>query len=198
MKAGGDVMAYYNKNHNTPCYGTDTLSIAKRLLRMNRVASEVNTNKFDLNKYATYECKGYDLIGSSSNTKDSDRHFIVKNNRYRVFEFPAKSNSGLRMTGRFLCVMKNLDYGFWIIAEMNHSFRESRFGNMIENVRYFCYGEFELTITDSGLSYKCITGTGKCCRGYKGKIFDGDNVRKESGYHTTWSVINKRNGRRSV
>lgn len=183
----------YKSSFNT----MSDLEVIKALLRKDKeIGPELQSYKYNLNKAVVYDCKGYDIIGSTCNVDDPSRHFIVKNNHYRVYEFPVKGNNSgkLRMTGDFIAVFHNLDYGYWTFTSMKHRFLKDKYGNIVEKVHYHCIGEINIFVTNNRVSWKCITGEGKCCRGKKGKVFDSDNVRKELGYHTTNKVICKRYG----
>ena len=159
---------------------------------------ESDVSKFDFHHIHAYICKGYDLIGSSCNTRDPNRHFLEKTNNYLVFEVPAKYNKGLRMTGDFLVAIKNLSFQFWNIGFMRHRFRKQ--GTVVkEDVQYTCFGEIYPTLSaNNSLSYHCTTGRGKCVRGWRGKVFDGDQIRKYVGYHTTMKTIYKHFGIRTI
>ncbi len=180
------------------CYTSmSDLEIIKALLKKDeQIAPELKSFNYNLNKCVVYDCKGYDLIGSTCNVNDPERHFIVKNNHYRVYEFPAKGGSTgkLRMTGDYIAIFQNLDFGYWTLTTMKHRFVKDEYNNIIEKVSYHTYGEIQISVTPTRISWKCISGEGKCCRGYKGKVFDSDNVRKENGYHTTYNVICRRFG----
>ena len=183
---------YYNRSN---AYGLSEMEIVTRLFKTEKFTEDFSECKYDLNKIVSYDCKGYDLIGSTCNTHDPNRHCIVKNNNYRVFEVPVNKHDGkLRMTGDFIVVYHNLDFGYWGVAYMKHRFVGDN-GGIREAVHFHCFGELELSLDDRGkIHWRCITGEGKCCRGYRGIVFDSDNNRKEYGYHTTWKVINKRYG----
>jgi len=180
-------------NNNNYRYKSDEFSIVKRAFALLSKSTDINLNKYNLNKIHSYTCKGHDLIGSSSNTQDPRRHFLVKNNHYKVYEIPMKSNKGLRMTGKFLVLFKNLDFGYWSASFMEHEFIKTQFSTVTEKVSYECIGEFELTMCNDSLSIRTLTAIGnKCCRGTRSKgAFDSDNRRKEDGYHTTTKVINR-------
>ena len=183
---------YYKSSLN----GMSEMDIVKRLLRDKNICIDFWQYPYNVDSIISYDCKGYDLIGSSCNVNDSNRHFIVKNNHYRVYEVPVNTgkSSKLRMTGDFIVIFHNLDFGYWTFAYMKHRFVGGT-GGITEYIHYHCYGEVELSADEHGkIHWICITGEGKCCRGFRGKVFDDDNIRKEVGYHTTWKVINKRYG----
>ena len=188
---------YYNRSSFN---GMSELDIVKALLRRKDFTVDISQYSYNVNNIVSYDCKGYDLIGSTCNVSDPNRHFIVKNNNYRVYEVPIKSNNSgkLRMTGDFIVLFHNLDFGYWILATMSHRFVTGT-GGIVEKVHYHCYGEVELSASPSGyIHWKCIAGEGNCCRGFRGKVFDDDNIRKEAAYHTTWKVINKRYGWKKI
>ena len=183
-------MALNNKpNHR---YGNRSISRVERIFKMLLKAVDENPNKYNFNKVANYTCQGYDLIGSSCNTHDSRRHFLVTNNHYEVWELPKRSNKGLRLTGDFIVLIKNTDFDCWYVAEMKHRLKKTSLNNIVEKVSYTCAGEFKISEDASGnLSWHCTCSGGECCRGVRSKVFDSFNVRKETGYHTTMKVIYK-------
>jgi hypothetical protein len=96
------------------------------------------------------------------------------------------------MTGDYIFLIKNLDFGCWYIGEMSHRFVKSG-GTIDEKVQYKCCGEFNISenLSDGTFSAVCTCSGGECCRGVRTKVFDSFNVRKELGYHTTMRVIYK-------
>ena len=169
-----------------------------RIFKMMYKAEGGDINRYDCNSLVNYQCQGYDLIGSTCNTKDSRRHFLVTNNHYDVWEIPLKSNNGLRMTGTFLVLIYNVDFGCWYFAKMKHHFTISDHDIIKEIVSYCCYGELRISYNERTdlLSYYCLVGEGLCSRGIRSAVFDSFNVRKELGYHTTMNVIHRRMGLR--
>ena len=119
------------------CYTSmSDLEIIKALLKKDeQIAPELKSFNYNLNKCVVYDCKGYDLIGSTCNVNDPERHFIVKNNHYRVYEFPAKGGSTgkLRMTGDYIAIFQNLDFGYWTLTTMKHRFHCFYFRSITQN-----------------------------------------------------------------
>lgn len=182
-------MASNNKqNHRN---GNRSESRVERLFKMLLKAEEINPNKYNFDKITFYTCQGYDLIGSSCNTHDSRRHFLVTNNHYEVWELPKRSNKGLRMTGDYMVLFRNVDFGCWYLAEMKHKFIKNSKSIIEEKVSYHCYGEFKISEDPATQKFSshCTVGEDLCCRGVRSKVFDSFNVRKETGYHTTMNVI---------
>ena len=182
-----------SNNRQNHRYGNSSKSRVERIFRMLMNKYNENPNKYSFNKIVNYTCQGYDLIGSSCNTHDSRRHFLVTNNHYEVWELPKRSNKGLRVTGDYIVLIKNLDFGCWYIAEMHHKFIKTPYDTIEEKVSYKCCGEFNISEDpkDGLLSSICTCAGGQCCRGVRSKVFDSFNVRKELGYHTTMKVIYK-------
>lgn len=157
-------------------------------------------NKYNLSKMVNYQCYGYDLTGSNCEARDPKRHFLVNNNRYDVYEIPMRSNkNGLHMTGNFAVLLRNLDFGYWTFALMNHQLRrDNRSAILREIVKYWNIAELDVTKKISrdakdGFYFSIyITEVGsRCCRGFKTQIFDDDDVRKLNGYHTSKRCIYK-------
>ena len=153
-----------------------------------------NKNDFDFRKLTHYYCKGYDLVGSKcDNLHDPNRHFLIKPNHYEVWELPYKDNEGLKMTGDFFVLFKDIDNNIWIAALMNHNFEKSG-KSIIEEVSYACCGEYHVSIGNNGqINIQNVNAIGKnCVRGFRSNApFDSDDIRKEKGYHTTWKVIER-------
>ena len=189
-----------SKNTQNHRYGNRSESRAERIFKMLMNANDINPNKYSFNKIATYTCQGYDLIGSSCNTHDSRRHFLVTNNHYEVWEVPKRSNKGLRVTGDYMVLIRNLDFGCWYFAEMKHRINVTSAKNIAEKVSYYCYGEYNISedSTTGKFSYKCTVGENLCSRGVRSKVFDSFNVRKELGYHTTMAVIHRSFGLKQI
>lgn len=159
---------------------------------------ESDVSKYDFHHIHAYKCKGYDLIGSSCNTRDPNRHFLEKRNQYLVFEVPAKNNKGLRMTGEFLVAIKDPEFQRWYLCQMTHKFKKQN-TIITEDVNYICFGEIEVSCSKNNtLSFRCITGKGKCVHGWRGKVFDGQQIRKYAGYHTTMNTIYKHFGIKKI
>lgn len=151
-------------------------------------------NDLMLNRITAYECKGYDLNGSNAGTHDPRRHFLVNQNHYEVYEIPYNDHdpNDLRMTGHFLVLMKNTDFGKWYLANMTHKVIRSYIPE--ELVDYSCLGEFEITEYMGEISWRCTCSGGYVVNGFRTSTFDTDHVRMEEGYHTSYRIFTKKYG----
>lgn len=168
--------------------------ICKILTKLDENDNHYNYKNYDFDKMVKYNCNGYDLTGSTCEaSKKNSRHFLVNKNSYTVYEIPNSKNNDLNLTGNFTVLIKNNDFGYWMVAQMNHRFKKMG-GQIGERVEYYNTAEFEVA-TQNGALYVFIHDTkDKCCRGFATKIFDDDNVRKEIGYHTNWTKIKRHFG----
>lgn len=153
-----------------------------------------NKRDFDFRKLTHYYCKGYDLVGSKcNNLNDPNRHFLIKPNLYEVWELPYKDNEGLKLTGDFFVLFKDIKNNIWIASLMNHDFVKSG-GSIREEVSYACCGEYHVSIgANKEINIQNVNAIGKhCVRGWSSQApFDSDDIRKEEGYHISWKIIER-------
>ncbi len=179
-------------------YGESNLKRVKKIITSILGSKAQNKNELQhlkLNKITAYECKGYDLNGSSAGTHDPRRHFLVNQCRYEVYEIPYDDNdpSDLRLTGNFVCLIRNIDHGKWYIADMKH--RVKRGAIPCEQVTYHCIGEYEISADSRGdINWLCTCSGGYCVNGLRTSVFDTDHVRMEEGYHTSYNIFVKKYG----
>jgi len=191
------------KKNNSPLYKRAHFRVIRSVINNICAVGNIDNKIYDLHHIVCYECSGEDLIGNNNVTIENfkntpERHFLVSNNTYEVYECPSYNNNpSSKETGKYLVLFYNTNYQYYVLAGMKHNEQITR-GQLEEKVSYYCYGQYNVSYINSKVDAVIQT-----CYGSEltlgdntlSKKFDKRCVRKEE-YHTSpIEIIDRLNGK---
>ena len=127
--------------------------------RMREVFTEISQyehieiDAYDLYNMCVYESVGDNQKGNNvSYDTEGNQSIWVFENRYEIYEVPAKRNVKGWPYGDFLYIAYNTSYDYYMFGKMKVSLDKQRSlqtGNLVEDVHYEPYGKLSIVFTNS-------------------------------------------------
>jgi len=174
-------------NHNEPLHRRVHWRKIRTIFNYFAQHEGISTQAYNLEKIVCYECIGNELKGINVryNTKNNESPWVTDNN-YEIFEAESIHNNHHNISGHFLVLAHNINFDYWIFAEMQHSINKEKSlsnGTVYEQVSYNIFGKYNVNSDKNGVycfkttyGYDCNFGHKYYLR--KNQLFDGIGRKK--------------------
>lgn len=180
-----------NNNYSQkPLHKTVHFRRLREVLHLLTEKEGVNLKDYDVNNIRCYQTYGLELKGKNVTVTNvpNSRTCFVSNNKYDMFEIPSVKNKKGSCVGKFLVLIKNVSFNYYMLAELEYKILGTKNGHLVDEAVFYVYGQYSIESNTKRQFIKKLAAGKNCDFGdskLQARGFDSSDFRKSVGYGTS-------------